>query len=1220
MSHALAKPNSLLALLVVLAAFVGISDANVLVYPGEDNLEVGVDWHALDSNDDALGDTQNHGSQNHVLGTLADGKLGRACWTFDLDDTIDPAAVVSATLHVQLKTKVGTLPANASLYHSQTSTVGGSNATPSQRAQIYHDASFVDTGIDLAEPSTPNGWYSFDVTSQVISDLANDAGDCLAAFRANIDGVERTSDLAPGNRYVFASADDLPAIRPYLEIVLADALCDTTVTPAGDVVRVVKQVGDPLEPIDYTVTNTGGQPASFTVREAEPCDWMSLSILGSSAPLDPNEALTVTVSFDPNGLSPGVYQGDIVFVNTCDPNDTHTSQVTLRYLLNPTQPNIVIIFFDDLRAQEVNAWGQSSIPSLVTSPNIDALAAEGLRFANTFPGLPVCTPSRATLMTGRMPFAVRSLSENGRWMVGNSRYMDPNEITFAEQLNELGYDTGFVGKWHLDELPNLSAIPPERRQGWTWMTGFQSYGRLTDAKVFEDDGTLVEEPNTWLPDLELRYALEFIEDHQVDPFCLLLNHGPPHSPGAPWAEEHVIEEVFTPDRMYLWDMFSSAPVAFRPNMTANPNGYPDPARQIRMYHALLRGVDENIAIVRNKLETLGLADNTIVIFFSDHGVQLGSFGTWEKNVAYEESILCPLVIYDPRPGAASGVVTDLVSLADFAPTIVELAGGTPHPRMQGRSLAPFLDGSPTDPPRDAVMVQYRTMRFEGRGYARSRVLRTQTWKLVACEVGTATCNLQIKGLFDLANDPYELSNLVDDPNHAAIQTQLWQRLEQEMLATEDPLLCAMNPYLEANPLTIESSALEGRDLTDGTFTVENVGTGMISYTITTDQPWLSVSPSSGTSSGETDSITIDYDTAALPIGGPYTAKITVTSPEALNTVEVIDVALRVVATGRVAIDLAGHDAADNGVDIEAGITRSEPGDGKTTTALINGRYCRTAATPNDNYLYLQVDDTYAFEGSRSNLYVTVSYFDQGTGELRLQYDGALAAYANGGTVGLTNTGQWLTHTYHLADVYFGNRENGQSDFRLRWPDGGGYVDTVELGETPPPTPWIEVDPNAVSVAVQVGTNPADVNLTLWNSGGGKVAYTLSDDASWLSAPAAIATNIGELDQVPLTFTTASLPVGDATAILTIQAPHAGNTPVTVPVVAQIRTALAIAADQDNDSDVDADDSQQVLPCVSGPAQTTTCPEADLNGDGFTDMLDIASFQRCFGGTDALPGC
>lgn len=1194
------------------------ASANTLIYPGSNNTEVGADWHALDSTDNGLGNTQNHGSQNGVLGTLGNGGLGRYCVAFDLDDLLDPADVVSVTLHLRLKGKVGTPPANASLYHSQASQVGGSNATPTQRSLVYHDASFSDTGLDLFTPSTPNGWYAFDVTSEVISDLTNDVGDKMTVFRTQIDGIVQQSDLAPNIRYVISTVEDT-GNSPYLEIELAAAPCGIDVSPGSNSVRVVQQPNDPIAPIDYVITNAATSPVNFTATTDQPYGWLSLSTNGGQ--IAGNGSETLTIDLDPNGLTPGVYNGDVIVTDDCDPNNSFTRKVTLRYLFTADQPNIVIIFFDDLRAQEVGAWGQSSIPSMVTTPNIDALATDGLRFAQTFPGLPVCTPSRATLLTGRMPFAVKSLSQSkGRWMVGNSRYMDPNEITFAEQLVDLGYSTGFVGKWHLDEVPNLSAIPPARRQGWEYMVGFQSYGGLTNARIFEDDGTLVEEPNKWLPDVELSYALQFMEDHQNEPFCLLFNQGPPHSASAPWSEEHDPNDIFTPDVMYLWNMYAAAPVVFRPNMTADPNGYPDPARQIREYHAMLHGVDEHIEIVRDKLDTLGIADNTVVIFISDHGVQLGSFDAWEKNVAYEESILCPFVVYDPRPGGLTGVNSDLTSLADLAPTVVELAGGVPHPRMQGRSLVPLINGGVPDAPRDAVMVQYDSMRFEGSGYRRSRVLRTDEWKLVACESGLNTCNVQVRGLFNLLSDPYELNNLVNDPNHSTTQSQLWQRMQTEMIAIDDPLQCAFLPWIEADQWVVTTAKIEGRTPPSDTFDIANVGTGIADYALTVNQPWLSVSPSSGTSSGESDEITIDYDISQLPVGGPYQALIQVSSPDT-NNVQEIYLSLSIADGGRVAIDLAGDTASDNGVDTTAGITLSEPADGDTSVALIDGRYCRgPLAAGSDRYMYFQVDDSFAFEDSRSELYVTFSYYDQGTGTYRVQYNSEASAYSGTETVPLTNTNQWLTYTFHITDAYLQNSQNGFSDLRFALPTGGGWIDLIEIGSTPPPQPLMQTDPNAIEIVAEVGTTPANLDIAVRNMGGGKISYSLSDNVNWLMLPAGVWTNIGESDLFSLGLGTSALPVGDAVGTLLVNAPGAEGNPLAVDVVAKIRTAPALAADQDDDGDVDADDWLDFGDCMNGPGLPTTCPDADMNADLSLDMWDAAEFQGCFGGANALPGC
>ena len=302
------------------------------------------------------------------------------------------------------------------------------------------------------------------------------------------------------------------------------------------------------------------------------------------------------------------------------------------------KPNIVLFFPDQLRACAVGAYGNPMITSPASTPNIDSLAQAGIRFEHAFCALPICSPSRAAVQTGRMPFAVRSTSSvpGEEWMSYNGPTMSSDEICIAEELNPLGYTCAHIGtKWHVDH-GNLS-LPSQGpfRQGYAVMEGANSYGRYLTGKWI-DNNNVLRISSGWLPDIMRDRALNFIDAHYQDgPFFLQVSIGPPHTPGGyDWQCVVPPEDFFTPDRMYLLDLFASSNVTFRPNIPVDQ--YAFARSQSRMYHAATKGADDILGDILDRLDTLGIADNTVVMVSSDHGEDMGSHDHFTKNRIYEE--------------------------------------------------------------------------------------------------------------------------------------------------------------------------------------------------------------------------------------------------------------------------------------------------------------------------------------------------------------------------------------------------------------------------------------------------------------------------------------------------------------------------------------------------------------------------------------------------------
>ncbi|UCD29845.1 MAG: sulfatase-like hydrolase/transferase [Planctomycetota bacterium] len=572
------------------------------------------------------------------------------------------------------------------------------------------------------------------------------------------------------------------------------------------------------------------------------------------------------------------------------------------------QLNFILYYPDQLRAHEVGCYGNT----VAQTPNMDSLAASGVRFEFAVPGLPVCTPARACVLTGRMPFSVRSSSAGHDWMVVNSIDMHTNEITIAEELNQLGYTCGHVGaKWHVQEAGGLSCIGD--RQGFAFLEGLNSYGRYDEPKYCDNNYVLQTEPGRWNADVMTDRAINFITANQNNSFYLNIWHSPPHAPrNLHWGQYH-FDDPNNPERLISWtfdnrlDLWNNSPelsdLDLRPNII--PSLMDEAKRQIREYNALTTGIDQCLGRIRTTLQTLGIADRTIIIESADHGSQLGSHATafettvgWEKNEIYDESILVPLIVYDPRQAPPAHVRSELIHQMDLLPTIVELAGGTAQ-RAQGRSFAPLITGQGTYQPRDAVLVQYNGTNLAGTGYGWSRALRTNDWKYAVAEVSG---NPQGIALFDLQNDPYETNNRINQPAYSIIQSQLHNRIITEMQQLADPLVVPPQPVIELSIDTINISIAKGLNPPDDSFTITNTYVGTLNYTINKNALWLSTIPNSGTlAADETDNVIIDYSTTALG-KGVHSATISVEDPNAPNSPQEIAVSLNVFIPGDFDLD------------------------------------------------------------------------------------------------------------------------------------------------------------------------------------------------------------------------------------------------------------------------------------------------------------------------------
>jgi len=388
---------------------------------------------------------------------------------------------------------------------------------------------------------------------------------------------------------------------------------------------------------------------------------------------------------------------------------------------------MVVVLTDDHRH---DMMGCSGHPWLDT-PELDRLADDGVRFTDAFVTTSLCSPSRASFLTGA--YAHR------HGVTANAGVdLDPDTPTYPGLLRDAGYETAFIGKWHMARW----STP---RAGFDHWVSFNGQGRY-ERNSLNVDGEWVQSDRYVTDELTER-ALEFVSKPREQPFLLVLSHKAVHAPCRP-----------APRHAYLY-----RDIEIEPPAGASPDEAVAHERYLRDYARTLASVDEGLGRLRSRLEDLGLDRDTAVVYAGDNGYFMGEHGgLWDKRAAYEESIRIPMLMSYPGVVPRGETCDAMVLNLDLAPTLLALAGVAPAPVMQGRSWLPQIDGAPG---REEFLYEY----FEELGEVpTSFAVRTRHWKLIvfAEESGREA------ELYDLRGDPRESTNLAADPDHAATLARL----------------------------------------------------------------------------------------------------------------------------------------------------------------------------------------------------------------------------------------------------------------------------------------------------------------------------------------------------------------------------------------------------------------------------------------------------------------
>lgn len=456
-------------------------------------------------------------------------------------------------------------------------------------------------------------------------------------------------------------------------------------------------------------------------------------------------------------------------------------------------PNILLIYTDDQGAWTPGVYGNRQSHT----PNIDRLAQEGARFTNAFATAPVCSPARASFMTGRYssevgindaisPPKTKTYNDTIGRGIG-AKGLSGSFVTFPAVLAKAGYVTGLVGKWHLGEFAGTADKKYHPlNHGFQYFMGMPQGGAKPSGAFLEEDGVVREFPGL-IDDVLVDRAIRFMGRNTDRSFFLCLALRSPHRLNLPVPDD-------------IWTMYKDRDV--------DVPDYPDLDVQrarvhMREYLAAVANLDRNIGQILLAVDKLGLANRTIVLFSSDHGYSIGHNGVFEKGNGvwltktvppatdniwagvrpnlHDISLQVPAIVRWPGVVEAGTVIAQAISGVDWYPTLVEMAGAKipGDVTVRGRSLVPLLRGKKVlwD---DEIYAEYN---IDNNSHARMRSIRSDGWKLIRDFLNEGRDEL-----YEVRVDPYERRNRISDPEVAAIRTSLDQKILERMRRLHDPVL------------------------------------------------------------------------------------------------------------------------------------------------------------------------------------------------------------------------------------------------------------------------------------------------------------------------------------------------------------------------------------------------------------------------------------------------
>ncbi|HND52861.1 MAG TPA: sulfatase [Pirellulaceae bacterium] len=444
------------------------------------------------------------------------------------------------------------------------------------------------------------------------------------------------------------------------------------------------------------------------------------------------------------------------------------------------RPNVVVILTDDQRADALSIAGH---PHLKT-PHIDRLAHEGVYFPNAFCTTSLCSPSRATILSG--------VYAHRHGVLNNFTEYPVDLPSFPRQLQKAGYETAYLGKWHMGEEND------EKRPGFNYFVTHKGQGKYYDTE-FNVDGERKVMPG-YYTHVVTDMAIDWIKRPRTAarPFLLMVGHKAPHSfyvPEPKYAKSFDDVKVEYPatafkladkpawfeTRLDTWHGIYGPLFDFRKRFPdRRPEAVADFAAMTRAYWATIRSVDDSVGRLYDTLKQSGQLDNTLIVFLGDNGLLNGEHGMVDKRTMHEPSIRVPLVVRYPglTPTNRPQVLRQLVLHTDVAPTILDVCGAEPLPSIHGKSWAPLVRGESTGWRKSFYYSYNYEKQFPYTPNVRG--VRTDEWKYIRYPHGDGSPDRHKAELYDLRSDPEETKNLIDDPAQQSRIAELRAELERLM--------------------------------------------------------------------------------------------------------------------------------------------------------------------------------------------------------------------------------------------------------------------------------------------------------------------------------------------------------------------------------------------------------------------------------------------------------
>lgn len=446
---------------------------------------------------------------------------------------------------------------------------------------------------------------------------------------------------------------------------------------------------------------------------------------------------------------------------------------------NTRPPNVVFILTDDQRWDAMSCAGHRYLQT----PNMDRLAAEGARFTNMFTTTSLCSPSRASFLSGLYP--------HSHGVINNFTDYPRNLESFPKRLKQAGYDTAYIGKWHMGEADDSA------RPGFNYWVTHKGQGNYFDTE-FNVNGERRVVPG-YYTHVVTDLALKWLCQKRDKPFMLILGHKAPHTPFTPEEKyEHLLDSMpvgypktafqldskpeWVRQRIDTWHGIYGPIYGFRKNFPdRSPEGVKDFDRFVRHYIATIKSVDDSVGLIYDQLKASGELDNTLFIFASDNGFFLGEHGMSDKRTMHEASIRIPLLVRYPTLIKPGTVINQQVLNIDLAPSILDICGLSPMHNIHGVSWKKLAAGEP---------VNWRKSWYYEYNYEKQfpytpnvRGVRTDRWKYVHYPHGDSNKDRHMAELYDLKNDPEEINNLINDPAFADIVIEMKAELKRLMEET-----------------------------------------------------------------------------------------------------------------------------------------------------------------------------------------------------------------------------------------------------------------------------------------------------------------------------------------------------------------------------------------------------------------------------------------------------